>query len=104
MLYERILILPKSQNTYAYQQLVQANADRVSTGMFNLLDRLQTIEVPGERVAAAAVLAILTAEHFGVCPHEAIVAARKIITASDHFTSGQQFDAARAYFKNEVPR
>lgn len=92
----------KTQATYAYQQLVQANADRAATGMFSLLDRLQLIEVPGERVAAAALLAVITAERFGVDPHEAIKVARTILARDNFYERGQQFAAAREYMKEEV--
>lgn len=87
--------------TAAYQQLIQADADRVSTGMFDLIDRLQLLS-PGEQVAAAAILSALVSERFNVDAHEATAVARRIIRASDHFTRGQQFDAAREYLRKEV--
>ncbi|CAB4165042.1 hypothetical protein UFOVP823_3 [uncultured Caudovirales phage] len=94
--------MAKTQNDYAYQQLVQADADKVATGMFLLLDRLQTTGKPGEQVAAAAILMVLVAQRFGVDPHEATSIALRIIRQSDHATRGQQFDAARDYLNNEV--
>jgi hypothetical protein len=85
----------------AYTQLANANADRVSEAMFTLIDRLQ-IYPPGERVAAAAVLSILMAERFEVDPVDAFHISTNIIKASDYYTRGQQFRAARDYLKNEV--
>lgn len=92
----------KTQATYAYSQLVQANASRVATGMFNLLDRLQLITTPGEQVAAAALLNVLVADRFGICPHEATKVARTILSKDASYEKGQQFAAARDYLTNEV--
>lgn len=92
----------KTQSDYAYQQLVQANADRVATGMFSLLDRLQNIERDGEKIAAAALISVLAAERFGVDPHEAIKVARTILAKDNFYARGQQFAAVREYLKQEV--
>jgi len=92
----------KTQDNYAFEQIAHANAERVSTGMFSLLDRLQEIRRDGEKVAAAAMLVVLVAERFNVCPHEAVKVAKTIIAKDNFYSKGQQFSAAREYLKQDV--
>jgi hypothetical protein len=88
-------------NTTAYQQLVQANVQRVSQGMFSLIDRLQTLP-PGEQVASAALLTSLVAERFGVPIADAMRTATNILADDHFFANGETFSAAREYLKKEV--
>jgi len=92
----------KTQSTYAYQQMVQANAARTATGMFDLLDRLQLIERDGEKATAAALLLVLVADRFGIDPHDAVKTARTILAKDQFYEKGQQFAAAREYLNKDV--
>ena len=88
-------------NAAAYQQLVQSNVERVSIGMFDLIDRLQSLP-PGERVASAALLTSLMAEHFGITVPDAMRVATNILAEEQFFAERDRFSAAREYLRKEM--
>jgi hypothetical protein len=84
-----------------YDTLVNARSSVVSQASMNIIDRLQTDHAhPGEQVAAACAVFLITCEEFGIPAQEVFTATKNLMNGP----SGKRpvFKAVSDYFRHEV--
>jgi len=85
-----------------YEQLINAPRVGTATATFHLIDTIQAFHRNrGLQIGAAAILFILLCEHLKVSEQDAFTAAKNLLNSHDD-ALGTEFEAIRAYLRNEV--